>query len=442
MIINWYLKRKHSKIWSNFIRDSEFWSADQFEQYQFSKLKNLLEHSYRNVPYYSKLFKQIGFQPGDLTSLEHLRQLPVLTKDTIRERIDEFFPTNINKNSAIFFTTGGSTGEPLGFYRQRENQIIEKAFMLNQWSRVGYNSNSTRAILRGEPVAGSKIFEARGKNTWLFSSYHLSGKYISQYIDTLNRLKPEYFHVYPSSFFLFTQLMLEKGLYLDYNPKAILCGSENLYDHQRTLFRETFRTKVYSWLGLAEQTTLAGECEQSSYLHAWPQHSIVEIVDASGKPVCSVGDSGLIIGTNLHNYYTPFIRYESGDKAVFGGNKCVLCGRSNMLFAEVLGREQYSIVVNENLKVPITAITFGLHFDAYKNIKAMQIQQTKMGSIIVRIDPLTTFSEKDKVEIMQKMKAAVSEKLSIQFELDRPLLRNKNGKLKYFISIEAKSKSK
>ena len=49
---------------------------EEIERIQLSKLKRLLAHAGRNVPYYRDLFRKAGFEPQALTSVQQLREIP------------------------------------------------------------------------------------------------------------------------------------------------------------------------------------------------------------------------------------------------------------------------------------------------------------------------------------------------------------------------------
>jgi len=57
---------------------------EKIRQYQWQKLKALLNHAYKNVAFYQKRFKQIGATPEDIKSFKDFAKLPFLTKKDIR----------------------------------------------------------------------------------------------------------------------------------------------------------------------------------------------------------------------------------------------------------------------------------------------------------------------------------------------------------------------
>lgn len=423
--------------WHKFIEKSQWWSKDEFNKYQWTKVKQLLNHANDNVPYYTELFQTIGASPNDIKTWHDFSQIPFLTKEIVRERAKDLIAKNYLNNKRLqYYTTGGSTGQPLGFYKTPDISIIESAFMNQQWKRVGYKATSSRIILRGAPVKNTQLFERlRFTNDWVISSYHLSDAFISQYVDFLNRIKPEFFHVYPASLYIFTQLLLESKLTLNFSPKAILCGSEPVHKYQRELFEKVYNTRVYSWLGLAEGTTLAGECEHSTSYHAWPQHSYVELVDVEGNPIVKEGQTGEIIGTSINNFDFPFIRYQSSDMAEFGGYGCARCNRNFLILNNIKGRKQDKLFLLDGRQIPLTAITFGLHFDAYGKIKKMQIVQNENGKIVIYLSVISSikFTKQDEDEIITKMKLAVNGKLDIEIIYTTDFITSASGKHIYFI---------
>lgn len=431
----------HDKLfydkWYNFIEKSQWWSKDELNNYQWQKVKELIEHSYNTVSYYRELFDSIGAKPEDFKTWDDFTKIPFLTKEIVRERAVNLISSNTKNNNKLqYYTTGGSTGQPLGFYRQPIMDTIERAFMFHQWGRVGFTENSKRVILRGEPVKDGNLFQKhRFNNVWLMSSYHLSPDYINEYINELNKIKPEFFHVYPTSFYIFTQLLLQSNKKLDFQIKAILCGSESVYDYQRSFFEQTYNTRVYSWLGQAEGAVLAGECEQTNYYHIWPQHSYVELLDGYRNPITERGISGEIIGTTINNFGSPFIRYKTGDIGTYYDDHCHDCGRNYMIISKIDGRNQDKLILVDGRQIPLTAITFGQHFEAYRKINKMQIVQKSAGEIIIYIHPLSNiyFNLDDEKEISTKMIDAVGGKLSIDFVYTENLRRTKSGKHIYFI---------
>ena len=72
---------------------SEFASLDELEAIQNYKLKRLIKEVYENVPYYRKIMNETGLIPSDIKTKEDLKELPVLTKQKIRDNFNDLLNT-------------------------------------------------------------------------------------------------------------------------------------------------------------------------------------------------------------------------------------------------------------------------------------------------------------------------------------------------------------
>ena len=419
--------------WYRFINDSQWWNKEQLEEYQWNKVKYMLACAHKNIPYYQLVFKQMNANPDDFFTKDNFKLFPLINKDLIRKNAAHLLPLGLDSSKIINYNTGGSTGIPLTIFKTRTDDLIEEAFMSSQWARVGFKPKDSRVVIRGEVIENKQLWKFHpSSNSWLFSSYHLSSEHITQMVKKLNIIKPKFLHVYPSSLWVFANLIRENDLTLNFTPKAILCGSEKLFDHQRKLFKEVFGCRSYSWLGLAEQTILAGECEYSSDLHIFPQHSYIELLDDAGKVITEPGITGHIVGTNLHRYSFPLIRYISGDLAQYAEGHCT-CGRHFMRFRQVEGRVQHMVVSRDGRIIPLTALIFGQHLQAFHKIEKMQLEQRKPGEVEVKIVKGSQFADEEQQVLLRQLTDASENTILFTISFHDELERTSSGKHKFLI---------
>ncbi len=69
----------------------------------------------------------------------------------------------------------------------------------------------------------------------------------------------------------------------------------------------------------------AASCEVGDALHAMADHLLVEVVDEKGGPA-PVGEVGHVLITDLHNYNTPYLRFDIGVRGRLRAESC-RCGR-------------------------------------------------------------------------------------------------------------------
>jgi phenylacetate-CoA ligase len=53
----------------NLLKKSQWWDKDKLQEYQMRKLGKLLQHAFKNVPYYANVFNEYGLKPKDVQTL-------------------------------------------------------------------------------------------------------------------------------------------------------------------------------------------------------------------------------------------------------------------------------------------------------------------------------------------------------------------------------------
>lgn len=396
------------------LKESQWWSKDEHKEYQIRHLKKIICHAYQNVPYYTKIMDQRGLKPKDFSSTSDLQKLPFLTKELVRENLDDLMARNLRRFKFRQQTTGGSSGIPLRFYDQRGySEYRENAFILALWERCGYRAGAKRLILRGPIINGTNRMKYNPFTRELFcSSYHTDTHHLMSYYRALKKYHIRFIHAHVSSAVTFAKFLTENRL--KHKLHAVLAASEKVYPFQRQSMKEAFNTRVFSFYGHTEQVVLAGECEHSTLYHIFPEYGITELVDENDNPITRPGQTGEIVGTGFNNYAMPLIRYKTGDIASYATGSCA-CGRNYPLFHDVEGRSYEYILTEDSRKISLTALIFGQHFKAFQSIKKMQMYQEKKGEIEIRIAKLPGYTQYDEQEIARTILKAVESGLTISF---------------------------
>ncbi|XVH32236.1 phenylacetate--CoA ligase family protein [Haloferacaceae archaeon DSL9] len=417
------------------IQESESWSRDRLEQYQERKLRDLIEHAYENVPYYRRIFDERDLTPNDIQSLEDLQKLPFLTKEDVRDNLEDLKATNYTESDFEYVKTGGSTGKPLEFcYEDGVTRAKEWAYMKTQWDRVGYNFWDKCVILRGEEVHtdDGQFWDTSLFGRWLvLSSYHMADDRLPQYIAKIREFKPKYIQAYPSVISILARYMDEHDVEPFSSVKAILCGSEKLYADQRTLVEDTLGCRVYSWYGHAERCVLGGECEiDEQRYHMFPQYGIMEIIGQDGNPIHEPGESGEIVGTSLNNYAMPLIRYRTNDIGRLGDSSCK-CGRSYQILESVEGRVQEMFIGDDGRPIPLTG-AYSQVGKSSSNVKNAQFYQDEPGEVSLRLVVSDQYTEQDQKQILSDLSGRY-DGLMFEVEIIDQIERTQSGKKRFLI---------
>lgn len=424
-----------------FLKKSQWWSKERLEAYQLEQLSKLLNHAYENVPYYRKVFDDRGLKPEDIQDFDDLQKLPFLTKEIVRENLDNLKARDYPDDKFEYVTTSGTTSGamgPLGFYYEKGvSRAREWAFMKTQWDRIGYRFTDKCVILRGyvsKSENKSKFWEYSLFGRWLIlSPFQMSDENLPNYIEKIRKFKPKFFQAFPSEIIILAKFMEENNIKPFSSVKALLLGSENVYVDQRDFLEEIFDCRVYSWYGHAEQAVLAGECEVSTNYHIFPGYGIVEFIDKSGKLITKENELGEIVATGLNNFVMPLIRYRTMDLGTFSNAGCE-CGRNYKLITRIEGRLQEMVVTRDKTLISLTAILAAIkRLEGYPQMKKVQFIQEKEGDIRIKVIKGASYSKEYEKEILQSMYKNFGNSLNVEIEYVDHIPPTNIGKHRYLI---------
>ena len=417
------------------LQRSRWWSREELATYQAEALSCLLDHAYENVPYYRRIFDERGLAPADILAPGDLALLPFLTKEIVQANIADLKARNYPEAAFEYVRTSGSTGTPMGFYYERgASRAKEWAFMKTQWDRVGYRFTDRCVVLRGY-IVGSAEDGVYWKKTllgrWLLmSSHHMTEETLPAYVDRIRRFRPRFIQAYPSTAVVLARYMREHDIAPFPTVKAILCGSENLYPWQRNLLSEAFGCRVFSWYGNSEQTVLAGECEESTHYHIFPEYGIVELIGPDGRPIEGPGAMGEVVATSLTNFVCPLIRYRTMDIAVAAEEQCS-CGRQYPLLERVEGRLQEFIVTRSGHPISVTPINY--ESGAFERVRQFQMYQEEMGELVMKVVRKSTYTEGDTGQLLRELQWQLGDEVNVQIRFVDEIPRTPGGKFRYLI---------
>jgi len=416
------------------LQRSQWEDSESIHAKQLRQLRALLQHADSHVPFYRRMFQEHGFSPVDVESMTDLLALPYLTRALVRHNLDQMIADDVERSRLTMIATGGTSGNPLGFYADEAAfNPTEWAFLISMWRRVGYRFGDKSVVLRGNvPPTGSHCYDDVARQL-ILSSFHMTADTMQSYVDLAGKFSPKFILAYPSSAMVLARYMKENNLDPFPTVKALLLASETVYDFQRSLLEEVLQCRVFSWYGHTERAVLGGECEHSHYYHLFPEYGITEIVDKSGQPVEREDEIGEIVATGFLNWAMPFIRYETGDMGAYSSKRCA-CGRNYPLLTRVEGRIDEYIVAADGSLIPLGPAIFAIHDAKFAAVKQIQFVQEKPGELIINAAREAYTSDE---EIVQYLLTTFNRKLGALFRLSvnvvEEIPRTSRGKHRYLI---------
>ncbi len=324
------------------LKKIQYWPREKIRDYQFGKFKRLLQHAYEQVPYYQNLLSSLGATPGDFHNFDDLKKLPVLTKDLIRENAADLVAVSYKQDDLIPNSTGGSTGEPLHFYQDKNYEKWADAARIRGWYHLaGCGLGDTTAVLWGAMREVKQDFTFRERITdflksgevWL-NAFNLSEQRKSDFVKWCRMARPALLRGYVTAILDFARFVDENSISFPPIKGIILCA-ETVDSVTQSYVERVFKAPSFNTYGGRELSLIAMECPCKDGLHEVSENNYIEFdpVDISGYE-----DAGNLIVTNLNNYAMPFIRYQIGDIGVPSRTEHCGCGRGLPLISKVIGR--------------------------------------------------------------------------------------------------------
>ena len=94
------------------LEESQWWSPAELRALQERKLRRLVSHVYRNVPFYRRWMDEHGIRPKDVRTLDDLHLLPIVDKHVLVANFpDDLRDHSLPPEQLIEAASSGSTGE-------------------------------------------------------------------------------------------------------------------------------------------------------------------------------------------------------------------------------------------------------------------------------------------------------------------------------------------
>ena len=423
---------RRKKKWENYdlLCQTQYYDDEKLAEFQNHRLNTLLKCISVDTIYYKNLFKSNGLD-SNLITVDSLNKIPFLTKEIIKEHLNELLNKNIASSRVRSNSTSGSSGEKTIFYRDRDSDYFKAPLNWRslKWLDIDFGDKELRIWgSRRDVNLYSKKINNYLNNYRILSSYKLNDKIISDYIRFINSYKPDQIHAYPSSLYEISKNIL-KNEYRIYKPKAILTSGEQLYEWQREKIRKAFGTDVFAFYGCREVNIIAQECKAHKGLHIMAENILLEVVNKKGENVFD--EEGEIVVTDLSNYVFPFIRYKILDRGVLTKEKCT-CGLNLPLLKSIQGRT-FDLIKFKN-GGSLGATFFTILLKERPGIESFKIFQDKINEIIIEYTSDGRGDESDFKYFENKIKNKSDHSLEVKFKKVHNINIPDSGKKQFIFS--------
>ena len=427
-----------SGILSEYKQSLPLWAASRevLVARKLVALKAMLIHAGTTSLYYRDVLQRVGFDPNAVTSLSDLAALPFVTKGDLSSEMSRILSNQFRRDELVAYTTGGSSGLTLTFYRDSRTTEIRRAQDLLFSGKIGVYPGTKRAWVWGAPLNAwrQRSFKSRIRNSFseraiFFHSYEGSAASIEAFLHRLNKHRPEVIFAYPNMLAVLAEYARDHKIPLHPVPKVVVTA-ESVYDWQRELFKEVFGAATYERYGAREMGTLASEVNCHRGLHIFEPSYVIEIVDQRGHAVVS-GEMGELVVTDLCNRAMLLIRYRTGDLVALDESPCG-CGSTWHRISKVGGRVLDLVTRSDGSKVAGQII-----LDILRDVTMkcrIQVTQTAVNTFVIRQLETDTINGDIRNRLLESFKTYLGAEVTVEYEKVKELTYDKSGKYRWFIN--------
>lgn len=401
-------------------------SREEIEKIQLMKLRNLISHAYNTVPYYNDLFKSHNLAPADIRTLDDLRKVPISSKKDFVNLDKVYITSNLFSKNELYLTkSSGSTGEPFFFYLDKNYKNTVK--IDNYRSEMIHGLRLKYRILK---LGGDLNITKPPKNS--FDRLFLRRVVLSSFcppesiLKFYRKFKPNVIRGYISSIYAFALWLEENNIDLKPKPEFVLCSAEMAHDFMVRKVSEILKTRVIDRYATVELGIVADQCEDKGGYHVFEDSVFPELIKMDGK--------NYFIGTNLDNYATPFIRYNTFDICEANskhGINCS-CGANTKKIEKIFGRDNdYIKTPKGNLLSPIDLIFLTRRI--YNFVKKFRFIQENIESLKLEIVLRKKMGEENLEGLIREFEF-MSTGLRLEIQEVEDIEKDRSGKMRIICS--------
>jgi phenylacetate-CoA ligase len=416
---------------------TEWASAEALRDYQDVRLREVVGHVARHVPFYARRFAEHGVDVASFRGIADLARLPIVTRADVIAGFDDLIATNRSRSELVIGHTSGTTGSPLEVLHDAAVTAMTYALLDRQykWAGLRLGRGGDRvAVLRGNvvvPIGQSRPPHWRVNqvhNQLLLSSFHLSDANLPGYVDAIRRFGAVAIDGYPSTAYVLARFVARTGLALPL--RAVITSSETLYPFQREAIEAAFGCRVFDYFAAAERVVFATECDAHQGHHVASEYGVTEFVDGGGRPVAD-GQEGAMLGTSLHNFGMPLIRYRCNDLSAFRSSPCS-CGRALPLMEDVSTKAEDIIALADGRMISPSVLTHP--FKPMHSVEESQIVQEDYDRVVILVKPNARFTEAEREHLIREFGVRLGAGVKIDVEVVDRIPRTASGKFKWVVS--------
>jgi phenylacetate-CoA ligase len=408
----------------------------RLKEFQDRRLQRIVEHAYSRVPYYRRLFDSAGVHPRHVKRVADIQRIPITTKSDIKHLpITDLLAKGTDPAKLIEHSTGGSTGEPFTVRRSWIEERILGELRRRTLRLYGARSGAlvVVATFHHRPHRNDNRFVELVLNA--FGRYRVRSVFCLESPESLLRqfkeMAPDVIGGYAGVLSRLAHVIGETRERV-HRPQFLLSGGEVLTRSAAKRISAAFDAQIYDTYGAHEFSRIAWECPATGDYHRCDDGVITEVL--RNEQSVDAGEEGEIVGTALHSYAMPFIRYRLGDVVTQGQDACS-CGQPFSTLGRIQGRVVDYFTMPDGALLHPYVLAAALKDRGLQWVAQYQLIQESERSIVLKAVPLMPPAEEDIAAMKCNVESVIGNSVSFDIEIVDRLDLEDRGKFRVYRSL-------
>jgi phenylacetate-CoA ligase len=325
----------------------ETMDIDSIRKNQLEKLRVTVQNVYANVPYYRDKMQAKGILPGDIKTLDDLHNLPITTKQDLRDTYPFGMFAMPMEDIIRIHASSGTTGKQTVVGYTRRDIDVWAECMARCLVMADADKTSSVQVAYGYGLFTGGLGAHYGAEKLGATAIPASSGNTQRQITMMIDFGVTHLCCTPSYAMNIAEVLYEMGQSKkDLSLKAGCFGAEPWSDGMRNEIQNRLGLRAHDIYGLSEimGPAVSHECRCQNGLHIWEDCFIAEITDPDTDMPVKDGQPGDLVITTINKEGIPLIRYKTRDICTLNREKCE-CGRTHVRMSKPAGRTDDMLII-------------------------------------------------------------------------------------------------
>jgi phenylacetate-CoA ligase len=336
-------------IGDSFLQRYTHMSRDALFALQDKQFRALMRRGWK-VPFYQRLWRAVGLQPGDITGLQDISKLPTYNKADIMASIEayppfgdfagfETWPKHLRPPS-IMHTTSGTTGKPQPLFFGPKGREVCNLLVARMARWQGLQSEDIVHSVYGHGMINGGHYIREAFTHFTNSIFLSAGTGVETRSQAQVQLMRDFGVTVVVGFVDYIRKLADvaraQGLEPGVDIKMRMIIGHLGMEDRSSVEQAWGGAKAYDWYGVGDTGCIAGEGPERDGLYVWEDAHYLELLDIESGAAVSHGAKGNMVCTCLYkDDIFPIIRFNTHDVTSFRTD----ANQTGMVFNRISGFE-------------------------------------------------------------------------------------------------------